>query len=66
MKVTEYGVPQGLVLGPLLFLLYVNDLSAYSSNSPGLFADDTCLIVNDSNYVKLFEKVNEEICSVSK
>ena len=66
MKVTEYGVPQGSALGPLLFLLYVNDLSSCSSNSPRLFADDTCLIVNDSSYVKLIEKVNEEIRSVSK
>ena len=68
MKVTEYGVPQSSVLGPLPFLLYVNDLSSCSSNSPRLFADDTCLIVNDSSHVKLFEKVrpNVEICSVSK
>ena len=64
VKVIEYGVPQGSVLGPLLILLYVNDLSSCSSSSPRLFADDTCLIVNDSNYVELFEKGNEEICSV--
>ena len=66
MKVTEHGVPQGSVLGPLLFLLYVSDLSSCSSNSLRLFADDTCLIVNDSSHVKLIEKVKEEICSVSK
>ena len=43
----EYGVPLGSVLGQLLFLIYINDLSNCTSNSPRLFADDTCLIFHN-------------------
>ena len=38
-----YGVPQGTVLGPLLFLLYVNDLPNNLKSSIRLFADDALL-----------------------
>ena len=63
---TTCGVPQGSVLGPLLFLLYVNDISE-SSNllSFLLFADDTNLFYSHSDPKMLNQIVNQELWKVS-
>ena len=63
---TSCGVPQGSVHGPLLFLIYINDIHNSSAKfSFFLFADDTNLLYADTNLKSLEETVKRELLKVS-
>ena len=60
-------VPQGSILGPLLFLLYVNDLHKASKVlNPIMFADDTNLFYSHKNIKELFKIMNEELLHIQQ
>ena len=67
LKSINCGVPQGSILGPLLFLIYVNDLHETSDILNFiLFADDTNIFYSHKNIKTLYNTVNEEFKKIEE
>ena len=67
VKIVKRGVPQGSILGSLLFHIFVNGLSNSTKVlDPVLFADHTNLFCPDSNIRTLFETANQELSQINE
>ena len=52
-KQVSPGVPQGSILGPVLFLIYINDMPVFTDNKIAQFADDSAVYTHSGSWAKL-------------
>ena len=60
----EYGVSQGSILGPLLFLLYVNEMKQAVNCYLFLYADDSCLVYQHNDVSKIEQNLNKNFSDI--
>ena len=60
------GVPQGSILRPLLFLIYVNDMPQAVKSNLFLYVDDSCLIFQAKDFTEIEKQLNEDFTNICK
>lgn len=62
----EHGVPQGSILGPLLFLVYINDIETSSDAKLVIFADDTTAVLKNMHLKNLVDQMKQCVLGIER
>ncbi len=65
-KLINAGVPQGSVLGPMLFLIYVNDITDRLISTARLFADDSSIAISSPNINIIEKNINNDLMCLTE
>ena len=66
-RTINYGIPQGTVLGPLIYLMYVNDIMESDVRSDlSMFADDTAIVAHGNNLKDTISQITDDIDKLSE
>ena len=60
----QYGVPQGRILGPLLFIIYLNDISNVSQIAKFILSADDANIIITGNYITEIDAQLRDLCKI--
>ena len=66
LQTVDTGVPQGSILGPLLFLIYINDINNSLSITSLCFADDTTVFYSSADITDLYQTMNIELHNLNQ
>ena len=64
LKHIQMGVPQGSILGPILFIIYINDIYKSTSMNILSYADDTTVYISGNNIQSLVDTINKELAKI--